>query len=150
MRLVLQRVSSARVRVDGETVGAIGPGLVLLCAFRETDTDDELAWMAGKVADLRIFNDDEGRMNLGVREIGGGLLAISQFTLYGNARKGRRPSFVESAPGPMAETLYDRFVELLRGTGLEVQTGRFAAHMEVELCNDGPVTLILDREAEGA
>lgn len=148
MRVVAQRVSSARVRVDGETVGEIDAGLLLLCAFHDTDTDDELDWMANKVCELRIFNDDEGKMNRSVRDLEAGLLVVSQFTLYGDTRKGRRPSFIESAPGPVAERLYGRFVETLGRSGLKVATGRFGAHMEVDLCNDGPVTLILDRDAE--
>ena len=147
MRVVLQRVSEARVRVDGRVTGEIGHGLLLLCAFREADTDAVMQWMAEKLCDLRIFNDDEGKMNRSVREVEGGLLVVSQFTLYGDARKGRRPSFIGSAPGPVAERLYDRFVEILRGSGLVVQTGQFAADMKVELVNDGPVTLSLDRDA---
>jgi D-tyrosyl-tRNA(Tyr) deacylase len=148
MRVVLQRVSSARVRVDDRTTGEIGPGLLLLCAFHETDTDAEMGWMADKVCDLRIFRDDQDKMNRSVREVAGALLVVSQFTLYGDARKGRRPSFVGSAPGPVAERLYRRFVEILRERDVPVQTGEFAADMKVELCNDGPVTLILDRDAD--
>ena len=147
MRVVLQRVSSARVRVDERTTGEIATGLLLLCAFRENDTDVELQWMADKVCDLRIFRDDQDKMNRSLRDTGGGLLVVSQFTLYGDARKGRRPSFIGSAPGPIAEQLYDRFVEILRRTGLQVETGEFAADMKVDLCNDGPVTLTLDRDA---
>lgn len=147
MRVVLQRVSEARVRVDGRITGEIGPGLLLLCAFRENDTDAEMRWMADKLCDLRIFPDDEGKMNRSARDIGGGLLVVSQFTLYGDARKGRRPSFIGSAPGPVAERLYDRFVEILRESGLSIETGEFAADMKVELVNDGPVTLTLDRDA---
>ena len=140
MRVVLQRVRDASVTVDGEVTGAIDAGLLLLAAFRENDSDDQLRWMARKCCDLRIFEDEAGKMNLSLRDTGGGVLAISQFTLYGDARKGRRPSFVGSAPGPVAERLYDRF--------LEVQSGVFGAHMDVRFCNDGPVTLILDREAD--
>jgi D-tyrosyl-tRNA(Tyr) deacylase len=147
MRVVLQRVTSARVRVDGRTTGEIGQGLLILCAFREDDTETELRWMADKICDLRVFRDDEGKMNRSVRDGRGGLLVVSQFTLYGDARKGRRPSFVGSAPGPIAERLYDRFVQILREGELPVETGEFAADMKVELCNDGPVTLILDRDA---
>lgn len=150
MRVVLQRVSSARVQVGDRTTGEIADGLLLLCAFRTDDTDTELKWIAEKVSDLRIFSDDDGKMNRSVRDTGGGLLAVSQFTLYGDTRKGRRPSFIGSAPGPVAEKLYDRFVEVLRSTGLRVQTGEFAADMQVELCNDGPVTIILDRDADSA
>jgi D-tyrosyl-tRNA(Tyr) deacylase len=147
MRAVLQRVTSARVRVDGRTTGEIGQGLLILCAFREADTETELRWMADKICDLRVFRDDQGKMNRSVRDGRGGLLVVSQFTLYGDARKGRRPSFVGSAPGPIAERLYDRFVQILREGELPVETGEFAADMKVELCNDGPVTLILDRDA---
>ena len=147
MRVVLQRVSSARVRVDDRTTGEIGPGLLLLCAFHESDSDAEMNWMADKVCDLRIFRDEEDKMNRSVRDVGGGLLVVSQFTLYGDARRGRRPSFTGSAPGPVSERLYERFVEVLRERDLPVETGEFAADMKVELCNDGPVTLILDRDA---
>lgn len=147
MRVVLQRVSEARVRVDDRITGEIGTGLVLLCAFRETDTDAEMQWMADKLTELRIFRDEEDKMNRSVRDVGGGLLVVSQFTLYGDARKGRRPSFIGSAPGPVAEELYDRFVRILGRSGLTVQTGEFAADMKVELVNDGPVTLTLDRDA---
>ena len=147
MRVVLQRVSEARVRVDDRVTGEIGSGLLLLCAFRESDGPLEMQWMADKLCDLRIFRDDEGKMNRSVRDIDGGLLVVSQFTLYGDARKGRRPSFIGSAPGPVAEQLYDRFVEILRRGGLTVETGEFAADMKVELVNDGPVTLTLDRDA---
>lgn len=147
MRVVLQRVASASVRVEGRTTGSIDRGLLLLCAFRVDDTDRELVWMAEKVCDLRIFRDAAGKMNQSVRDVQGGLLVVSQFTLYGDARKGRRPSFIGSAPGPIAQELYDRFVQILDGSGLTVQTGEFAADMQVSLCNDGPVTLILDRDA---
>jgi D-tyrosyl-tRNA(Tyr) deacylase len=140
-------VSEARVRVEGRITGEIGPGLLLLCAFRENDTDAQMRWMADKLCDLRIFRDHEGKMNRSARDIGCGLLVVSQFTLYGDARKGRRPSFIGSAPGPVAERLYDRFVEILNATGLSVETGEFAADMKVELVNDGPVTLTLDRDA---
>lgn len=145
MRVVLQRVSRARVTVGGRVTGQIGRGLLLLAGFTDGDTDDTLAWMADKVVELRIFPDDEGRMNRSVREVGGGLLVVSQFTLYGDARKGRRPSFVDAARPEVAIPLYERFVDLLRGTGLPVGTGEFGAMMDVELVNDGPVTLILER-----
>ena len=145
MRIVLQRVSRARVTVEGRVTGEIGPGLLLLAGFTDGDAEDALAWMADKVVGLRIFPDDEGKMNRSVQEVGGGLLVVSQFTLYGDARKGRRPSFVDAARPEVAIPLYERFVELLRATGLQVGTGRFGAMMEVELVNDGPVTLILER-----
>ena len=145
MRVVLQRVSRARVTVAGRVTGEIGRGLLLLAGFREGDAEDALAWMAEKVVGLRIFPDDEGKMNRSVDEIGGGLLVVSQFTLYGDARKGRRPSFVDAARPETAIPLYERFVALLRATGLPVATGEFGAMMDVELVNDGPVTLFLER-----
>ena len=145
MRVVLQRVSRARVTVDGRVTGEIGRGLLLLAGFTDGDTGDALAWMADKVVELRIFPDDEGKMNRSVREVGGGLLVVSQFTLYGDTRKGRRPSFVDAARPEIAIPLYERFVDLLRATGLPVGTGEFGAMMDVELVNDGPVTLILER-----
>jgi D-aminoacyl-tRNA deacylase len=145
MRVVLQRVSHARVTVDGRVTGEIGRGLLLLAGFTDGDTEDALAWMADKVVGLRIFPDDEGKMNRSVEEIGGGLLVVSQFTLYGDARRGRRPSFVDAARPEAAIPLYERFLQMLRATGRPVQTGEFGAMMDVELVNDGPVTLILER-----
>jgi D-aminoacyl-tRNA deacylase len=145
MRVVLQRVSRARVTVDGRETGAIGAGLLLLVGFTDGDEEEALRWMAEKVVGLRIFADDEGKMNRSVAEVGGGLLVVSQFTLYGDARKGRRPSFVDAARPEIAIPLYERFVEILRATGLAVGTGEFGAMMDVELVNDGPVTLILER-----
>jgi D-tyrosyl-tRNA(Tyr) deacylase len=145
MRIVLQRVSRARVTVEGRVTGEIGRGLLLLAGFTDGDAEDALAWMADKVVGLRIFPDDEGKMNRSVQEVGGGLLVVSQFTLYGDTRKGRRPSFVDAARPEIAIPLYERFVELLRATGLPVGTGEFGAMMDVELVNDGPVTLILER-----
>jgi len=144
---VVQRSGPARVRVDGETVGAIERGLVVLAAFSPGDTERELEWMAAKLPRLRIFNDPEGRMNLSLEDVGGGVLLVSQFTLYGNIRKGTRPSFTGSAPGEQAQRLYARFGKLLRERWAEVAEGEFGAHMEVSLMNDGPVTLILEREA---
>jgi D-tyrosyl-tRNA(Tyr) deacylase len=146
MRVVLQRVSEARVRVDGRIVGEIGRGLLLLAAFQETDDDAALAWMAAKCVDLRIFPDGEGKMNRSLREIGGAVLAVSQFTLYGDCRQGRRPSFVGSAPAERASALYAGFLKALEAEGVPVAAGLFQAMMAVELVNDGPVTLILDRE----
>lgn len=145
MRVVLQRVSRAAVRVDGQTVGAIGRGFLVLAGFGPADTEPALAWMAEKVAGLRLFADADGKMNLPLGEVEGALLVISQFTLYGDASKGRRPSFVDAAPPAQAEALYERFVALLRERGLKVETGRFGAMMEVELVNDGPVTLVLEK-----
>jgi D-tyrosyl-tRNA(Tyr) deacylase len=145
VRAVVQRVSRAAVRVDGETVGAIGRGFVVLAGFAPDDTEPALAWMAEKLAGLRVFGDAEGKMNLGIEEIGGAMLVVSQFTLYGDASKGRRPSFIGAAPPEQAEALYERFVALLRERGVRVETGRFRAMMDVELVNDGPVTLLLER-----
>jgi D-aminoacyl-tRNA deacylase len=145
MRVVLQRVSRAKVTVEGRVTGEIGRGLLLLAGFTDADTEDALRWMADKVVGLRIFQDDEGKMNRSVEEAGGALLVVSQFTLYGDARKGRRPSFIEAARPEVAIPLYERFVALLRATGLQVETGEFGAMMDVELVNDGPVTLILER-----
>jgi D-aminoacyl-tRNA deacylase len=146
MRIVLQRVSRASVTVQGRVTGSIGAGLLLLAGFTTRDTEAELAWMAEKVVGLRIFADQEGKMNRSVDEVGGGILVVSQFTLYGDARKGRRPSFVDAARPELAVPLYERFVALLRERGVPVETGEFGAMMDVELVNDGPVTLILERE----
>jgi D-tyrosyl-tRNA(Tyr) deacylase len=147
MRVVLQRVSRASVTIDGRTAGAIGRGFCLLVGLTHADTEATVDWMAEKVAGLRLFSDPEGKMNLGLDEVGGGVLVISQFTLYGDAAKGRRPSFVDAARPEQAIPLYQRFVAALRGRGLEVATGEFGANMQVEIHNDGPVTLILERNA---
>jgi len=147
MRVVLQRVSRASVRIEGEVVGEIGTGLVLLVGFTEADTEAELEWMARKVSGLRIFGDAEGRMNLSLDEVGGGVLVVSQFTLYGDTRKGRRPSFVGAAGPERAIPLYAAFVECMREVcSGPVATGEFGAMMQVELVNDGPVTLVIERE----
>ncbi|HEX3158543.1 MAG TPA: D-aminoacyl-tRNA deacylase [Gemmatimonadaceae bacterium] len=145
MRLLLQRVSRAEVRVDGRVTGRIGRGFLLLVGFAQADDEAPLAWMADKVVGLRLFADDEGKMNLGLEDVGGALLVVSQFTLYGDARKGRRPSFVDAARPETAIPLYERFVALLRERGVPVETGEFGAMMDVELVNDGPVTLWLER-----
>jgi D-tyrosyl-tRNA(Tyr) deacylase len=146
VRIVLQRVARAAVSVDGRSVGEIGPGLLLLVGFTETDDESTLLWMADKVVGLRVFTDDEGRMNRDLGEVQGGLLVVSQFTLYGDTRKGRRPSFVKAAHPDRAIPLYERFVQLLRERAPgEVATGIFGAMMSVELTNDGPVTLVLER-----
>ncbi|CCQ93295.1 D-Tyr-tRNATyr deacylase [[Clostridium] ultunense Esp] len=146
MRVVVQRVKWAEVRVEGKRVGRIGPGLLLLVGFTHGDGEEKIRWMAEKVVHLRIFSDDEGRMNRSLLEVGGAILSVSQFTLYGDARKGRRPSFVEAARPEMASFFFDRFNEWMRGFGIEVETGVFGADMEVELLNDGPVTLLLDND----
>ena len=148
MRVVLQRVAKASVTVADTVTGSIDRGLLLLCAFRENDTREQLEWMARKCVELRVFEDDEGKMNRSLLDVGGSVLVVSQFTLYGDARKGRRPSFVGSAPGPVAEKLYEDFVRCVEATGVPVATGIFAADMQVDLLNDGPVTLILDRDAD--
>jgi len=144
MRVVLQRVSMAEVSVSGETIGRIGSGLLALVAFSSRDDENDLAWMARKIVDLRVFDDDNGNLNLSMRDIRGQLLVVSQFTLYGDCKKGRRPSYSQAAPPAQAGALYNRFVEIARGMVPDVQTGRFQAEMEVRLTNDGPVTLILD------
>jgi D-tyrosyl-tRNA(Tyr) deacylase len=147
MRLVLQRVTRGSVSVGGETVGAIGPGLVILVGVAPGDGEQEARWLANKTAGLRIFEDDEGKMNLSVLDVGGAALVISQFTLYADARKGRRPSFTDAAPPDIAEPLVERFAALLRQEGVPVEMGVFGAYMHVEIHNDGPVTLILERQA---
>jgi len=144
MRAVLQRVSRAKVSVAGETIGEIGRGLLVLLGVAPTDTDEKARWLSEKIVGLRIFGDDEGKMNRDVVEIGGGILVVSQFTLYGDARKGRRPSFIAAAPPAIAIPLYEHFVNGIRALGVPTATGRFGADMQVELVNDGPVTLILE------
>jgi len=145
MRVVLQRVSRAEVRVGDRVTGAIGRGFMLLVGFTHTDTEAAVAWMADKVAGLRLFSDAEGKMNLGLEDVGGAVLVVSQFTLYGDAQKGRRPSFIDAARPELAVPLYERFVAMLRERGLRVETGEFGAMMDVELVNDGPVTLSLEK-----
>lgn len=145
MRVLLQRVSRAEVRVDQRVAGRIGAGFCLLVGYTHTDTPGQNTWMADKVAGLRLFADAEGKMNLGLAEVGGAVLVVSQFTLYGDAEKGRRPSFVDAARPELAIPLYEGFVRLLRERGLTVETGEFGAMMEVDLVNDGPVTLWLER-----
>jgi D-tyrosyl-tRNA(Tyr) deacylase len=146
MRGVVQRVSHAAVRVAGNTVGQIGSGLLVLVGIGATDTPGAAAYLAEKVATVRIFPDAAGKMNLSVGEVGGAVLAVSQFTLFGDVRKGRRPSFVAAAPPELAEPIYENFLECLRGFGLHVENGRFRAMMEVELINDGPVTILIDTD----
>lgn len=149
MRVVLQRVQSSQVIVNGQVIGKIGRGLNLLVGIASTDTEAELDWMAKKCLELRLFPGEEGdRFDRSIQEIKGELLVISQFTLYGDARKGRRPSFDQAAAPEFAEKYYDRFVEKLRQSGLQVETGEFGAMMQVSIENDGPVTLILEREAK--
>ena len=144
MRAVVQRVCRAAVVIDGESVAAIERGLLVLLGVAPMDSATDAQWLADKTANLRIFNDESGKMNLSVADLGGSLLVVSQFTLYGDCRKGRRPSFIAAAPPELAVPMYEAFVNALRSVGLPVQTGRFGAMMQVELVNDGPVTLILD------
>jgi D-tyrosyl-tRNA(Tyr) deacylase len=144
MRAVLQRVCRARVVVDDEVVGAVETGLLVLLGVAPTDTADQVRWLADKVVHLRIFNDSEGKMNRSLLDAGGACLVVSQFTLYGDARKGRRPSFIDAAGPDVAIPLYESFVDAVKSHGVPVATGRFGAMMQVELVNDGPVTLILD------
>jgi D-tyrosyl-tRNA(Tyr) deacylase len=145
MRVVLQRVSSASVSVEGRAVGAIGRGFLVLVGFTAADGEEHLVWMADKIVGLRLFADDAGKMNLSLADVGGAVLVVSQFTLYADARKGRRPSFIDAAEPDQAVPLYERFVDLLGERGVAVETGEFGAVMEVGLVNDGPVTLILER-----
>lgn len=146
MRAVVQRVSEASVTVDGHVTGQIGPGLLVLLAIHRDDTPQQLEWMAEKVLKLRVFSDDDGKMNLSVTDTKGGILVVSQFTLYGELKKGTRPSFTGSAPPDKAERMYEEFVGYLKSNSeLVVQTGEFAAMMDVKLVNDGPVTIILER-----
>ncbi len=144
MRIVLQRVKSARVDVAGETVGSIGVGLVILLGVTQTDREEDAGYMAAKVVQLRIFPDEAGRMNRSLLQAGGALLVVSQFTLYGDCRKGRRPSFDHAAPPEQARSLYECFIQRLKSSNITVETGVFQAEMEVHLINDGPVTFILD------
>jgi D-tyrosyl-tRNA(Tyr) deacylase len=146
MRAVVQRVSRAEVRVESRVVGAIGRGLLVLVGIARDDTPEIGKVLAEKIANLRIFDDDQGRMNRSLLEAGGGVLCVSQFTLYGDCRKGRRPSYDRAAPPEAARALYESFVESLRALGVKVETGEFRAMMDVELVNDGPVTLLLDTE----
>lgn len=145
MRVVLQRVSKASVTIESRVAGEIGRGFCLLVGFTHGDTPAQVDWMAEKVAGLRLFNDSEGKMNLGLEEVSGAVLVISQFTLYGDSAKGRRPSFIDAARPEVAIPLYERFLAALRDRGLAIAAGEFGADMKVEIHNDGPVTLILDR-----
>jgi len=144
MRVLVQRVSQARVSVDGQTVGQIAHGLLLLLGFRSGDDQQALRYCAQKCAHLRVFTDDEGKMNRSLLDIGGSVLCISQFTLYGDCRKGRRPSFDAAACPAKAEVLYESFLEILAAEGLQPARGVFGAHMQVEIHNDGPVTLMVE------
>ena len=146
MRCVVQRVTEASVTVNGETVGAVGPGLMVLIGVSTEDTDADLKYMAEKVPNLRIFDDENGVMNRSVLDVGGSILAVSQFTLYGDARGGRRPSYIRAAKPDEANTMYERLVAAWRAKGIHVETGRFRTEMKVSLVNDGPVTILIDSE----
>lgn len=146
MRAVVQRVSSASVTVDGESISSIGPGLLVLLGVRNGDTETDAVKLAGRVANLRIFSDTEGKMNLSVKDKDAEVLVVSQFTLYADTAKGRRPSFIDAAPSEVAEPLINSFIKAISEIGASTRTGRFRAHMRVELINDGPVTVILETD----
>ncbi len=146
MRAVVQRVSSSSVLVDGSEVGRIGVGFCVLLGVTQGDGPEQVRWLVDKISSLRVFEDQSGKLNLSLEDVSGGVLVVSQFTLYGDCRKGRRPSFVRAAEPSTAKELYDLFVERLKDKGLPVETGVFQAHMNVEINNDGPVTLILDTQ----
>lgn len=145
MRVLIQRVSKASVIVEGQTISSIGKGLLILLGIGHDDGETQAAFLAEKVANLRIFEDEQGKTNLSIQDVKGETIVVSQFTLYADTRKGRRPSFIDAALPDVAEPLVDRFVELLRGHGVPTQTGKFGAHMEVEIHNDGPVTIWLEK-----
>jgi D-tyrosyl-tRNA(Tyr) deacylase len=144
MRAVIQRVRRASVTIGGEVVGRIEQGLLVLLGVHRTDTRSRIPWLAEKLAGLRIFEDDEGKMNRSLQDVKASMLVVSQFTLYGDCQKGRRPSFIDAARPEVAEPVYEEFVQALRALGVPVETGRFGADMQVELVNDGPVTLVID------
>ena len=144
MRAVVQRVTSASVTVDGEIVGRIGRGFLVLLGVAQDDGQADVVYTAQKLIGLRVFEDDDGKMNRALQDVGGAMLIVSQFTLYGDCRKGRRPSFIDAAPPEKADSLYRQVVAEVRGQGIPVETGRFQAQMQVELVNDGPVTLLID------
>ena len=150
MRAVVQRVSSGQVTIDGKTVGKIDKGLVILLGVTHDDTEEDARFLADKCVNLRIFNDEEGKMNLSALDVKGDLLSISQFTLYGDCRKGRRPSFIKAASPEQGELLYNAFNTFLRESGLKVETGQFGAMMDVDIFNEGPVTIIIDSPQNSA
>ena len=145
MRVVVQRVSQSNVKVSGEVIGKIKEGLMVLVSFVDEDNDTDLGWMSKKIINLRIFNDDEGKMNRSVQDVGGDILLISQFTLHGSTKKGNRPSFIKAAKPDFANVMYERFIKVLeKSLGKEIQTGEFGGDMKVSLVNDGPTTIIID------
>ncbi len=145
MRVVLQRVSSGRVSVEGRTVAEIGPGVVILLGVGPQDGEEQARYLVEKIANLRIFEDEQGKINRSLLDVGGSAIVVSQFTLYADTRKGRRPSFTDAAPPELASPLVDRFAELLEAQGVPTQSGEFGAHMLVEIANDGPVTIWMER-----
>ena len=145
MRVVVQRVSQSKVKVSGEVIGEINEGLMVLVSFVDEDNDTDLGWMTKKIINLRIFNDDEGKMNRSVQDVGGDILLISQFTLHGSTKKGNRPSFIKAAKPDFANVMYERFIKILeQSLGKKIQTGEFGGDMKVSLVNDGPTTIIID------
>ena len=145
MRVVVQRVSQSNVKISGEIIGEINEGLMVLVSFVDEDNDTDLGWMTKKIINLRIFNDDEGKMNRSVQDVGGDILLISQFTLHGSTKKGNRPSFIKAAKPDFAKVMYERFIKVLeQSLGKEIQTGEFGGDMKVSLINDGPTTIIID------
>jgi D-tyrosyl-tRNA(Tyr) deacylase len=148
VRAVVQRVSESSVTVENEIVGEIGRGLMVLLGVTSEDSEQDVSFMSDKICQLRIFEDEEGKMNRSLEDIQGEMLVVSQFTLYGDCRKGRRPSFIKAAPPEQANELYEQFVAAIRGRGLKVATGTFRAHMDVSLVNDGPVTMLIDSSKE--
>jgi len=145
MRVVVQRVSQSNVKISGEVIGEIKEGLMVLVSFVDEDNDTDLGWMTKKIINLRIFNDDEGKMNRSVQDVGGDILLISQFTLHGSTKKGNRPSFIKAAKPDFANVMYERFIKVLeQSLGKEIQTGEFGGDMKVSLVNDGPTTIIID------
>jgi len=148
MRAVVQRVSGAHVREGGASLGRIGPGLMVLLAVGREDTEEDVSYLSRKIVQLRIFEDDTGKMNLSVQDIGGRILIVSEFTLFGDCRNGNRPSFIDAAPPEPAEKLFSRMLQAIREHGVPVETGRFQARMQIQLFNEGPVTIILDSKKE--
>lgn len=147
MRVLLQRVTEASVEIEGRTKGAIGKGILVLLGIEAADTEADIAWLVGKISRLRIFDDEQGVMNLDVQQVGGRVLVVSQFTLHASTKKGNRPSYIKAAPEAVARPLYNRFIEVLSQTlGQEVPSGEFGADMAVKLCNDGPVTIWIDSQ----
>jgi len=146
LRAVIQKVAHASVKVDGNIIGEIGKGLLVLLGMQESDDEKVMDYMMDKIIHLRIFEDEEGKMNLSLKDVGGELLIVPNFTLYGDARKGKRPSYSNAAPPAVAEQIYNRFIEKAKATGIKVEQGKFQSHMEVNLLNDGPVTILMDSD----